>query len=106
MAVLKYKDPTTGEVKTVGAPKISNAPTYVSSTMLASSWVDNTYSFESTYPHVDFDISIEVAPTATVEQFEAFGEAMVCGSATSNVATALNGAPTVDIPILIKVVGK
>lgn len=105
MAVLKYKDPVTGAICTVGAPKI-NAPTYVSSTMLATSWVDNTYSFEADYPHVDFDISIEVAPTATVEQFEAFGEAMICGSADTNIATAINGAPSIDIPIVIKVVGK
>lgn len=81
-------------------------PTFVLSTMLASGWVDNAYSFEADYPPDQYNIQIEVAPTATVDQFEAFGEAMICGSATENVATALNGAPTVDIPIIVKVVAK
>ena len=80
--------------------------THTTMTMLASGWDGGTYSFEDTYPSAQYDISIEVAPTATREQFEAFGEAMICGSADGNVATALNGAPTVDIPILVKVVAK
>lgn len=81
-------------------------PNYVTETMLASGWVDNTYSFEETYPHTSYNISIEVAPTATSEQFEAFGGAMICGSHDSNVATALGDVPTEDIPIIIKVVRK
>lgn len=79
---------------------------YITDTMLAASWMGSTYSFEEAYPHAQYDIEVSVAPTATVEQFEAFGEAMICGSATENVATALNGAPTVDIPIIVKVVAK
>ena len=78
----------------------------VVATMVASSWSDNTYSFESEYPNSEYNVSIEVAPTATVEQFEAFGEAMICGSHDSNVATAINGAPTIDIPVIIKAVRK
>ena len=78
----------------------------VTAAMLASGWSGNTYSFESTYPKASNDISIEVAPTATAEQFEAFGGAMICGSADSNVATAVGDVPTIDIPIIIKVVKK
>ena len=74
--------------------------------MVTSGWAGNTYSFEATYPKESYDISIEVAPTATAEQFEAFGGAMICGSADSNIATALGYVPTVDIPIIIKVVAK
>ena len=79
---------------------------YVVSLMTASGWSGNTYSFESTYPKASYNISVEVAPTATAEQFEAFGGAMICGSADSNVATALGDVPTVDIPVIIKAVKK
>ena len=79
---------------------------YVAATMSTSKWSGNTYSFEATYPNAKYNISIEVAPNATAEQFEAFGGAMICGSADSNVATALGDVPTVDIPIIIKVVAK
>ena len=75
-------------------------------TMLAANWSGNVYSFEEAYPSTQYDISIEVAPTAIAEQFEAFGAAMICGSADSNVATAIGGAPTIDIPIIIKAVKK
>ena len=84
----------------------SSKPTYATATMSASGWSGNTYSFEATYPKASYDISVEVAPTATAEQFEAFGGAMICGSHDSNVATALGDVPTVDIPIIIKVVAK
>lgn len=77
---------------------------FINTTMTASEWSANTYSFESAYPNEYYDISVEVSPTATTEQFEAFGEAMITGSASTNVATALNGAPTIDIPIILKVV--
>lgn len=79
---------------------------FVEATMLASKWEGNTYSFEEEYPHASWNISIEVAPTATVNEFEIFGEAMICGSADSNIATALGDVPTEDIPIIVKVVAK
>lgn len=85
---------------------VLNGKQFVEGTMLASGWTESTYNFEATYPHEQYDISIEVAPTATAEQFEAFGGAMICGSADSNVATALGDVPTVDIPIIIKAVRK
>lgn len=85
-----------------GGPEVS----FVVAALSASGWSDNTYSFEATYPKESYDLSIEVAPTATAEQFEAFGGAMICGSADSNIATALGDVPTVDIPIIIKVVAK
>lgn len=82
------------------------AEIYSKAVMLASGWADNTYSFEAVYPHAEYNISIEVAPTATAEQFEAFGAAMICGSHNSNVATALGDVPAMDIPIIVKVVAK
>lgn len=81
-------------------------PVVTTVTMLASGWSGNVYSFEQEYPAAEWNLSIEVSPTATAEQFTAFGEAMICGSAAENAATALGVAPTVDIPILIKAVAK
>lgn len=80
--------------------------TYVSDTLLASGWVNSTYSFEETYPFASYDIEIQPASTATAEQVEAYGGAMIVGSIDSNVATAKGDVPTVDIPIIIKVVAK
>ena len=75
-------------------------------TMTAAGWIDKQYSFEAAYPNAQYDISIEVAPTATAEQFEAFGAAMICGSATENIATALGDVPAVDVPVIVKAVAK
>lgn len=79
---------------------------YVESIMLTSGWSGQDYSFESNYPNATYDIEIFVAKTATTEQLEAFGTAKILGSATDNVVTALGDVPTVDIPIIIKVVKK
>ena len=84
----------------------ANKTEYSEIIMAAANWVDNTYSFEDTYPSEEYHISIEVAHTATITQFEAFGSAMICGSADSNIATAIGGAPTIDIPIIVKAVSK
>ena len=81
-------------------------PTFTTVTMAAANWSGNIYSFESIYPHASYDISIEVAPTATADQFTMFGSAMICGSIDSNIATALGVVPTADIPIIVKVVAK
>lgn len=93
-------------VEELNAALAAVKPSFVTATMTASGWAGNAYSFEGTYPKESYDISIEVAPTATAEQFEAFGGAMICGNAAENVATALGDVPTVDIPIIIKVVAK
>lgn len=86
--------------------KTLNGTSYVVENMLAALWDGKTYSFEGKYPFAQYDITVEVAPTATGEQFEAFGAAMICGSADSNVATALGDVPAVDIPIIVKAVRK
>ena len=101
---LKFKDPVTGEVHTVGMPKVEDK--YVETTMMASGWVDGKYSFEDVYPHAKYNIEVAVADSATAEQFEAAGEAMIGSSATSNIFTARGDVPTVDIPVVVKVVAK
>lgn len=104
--LLKCIQSTADSADTYANKSVATTGDFSIITMSASKWSNNQYSFESTYPKESYDISIEVAPTATVEQFEAFGEAMICGSHNSNVAKALNGAPTVDIPVIVKVVAK
>lgn len=83
-------------------------PTIASITLVASSWdsTSKTYSFETDYPVATYDIEISLDSTATAEQAEAFNGAQIVGSATSNVVKAYGDVPTVDIPIIIKVVTK
>ena len=78
------------------------------SLLKSSKWdaTTKTYSFESTYPNASYDIEIALDSTATSEQAEAFNDAQIVGSATSNVIKAYGDVPTVDIPIIIKVVEK
>lgn len=83
---------------------VGNSTKSVSYTLPASGWnTSNVYSFESTYPAAKYDLSIEVASSATKAQCEAFTQAMICGSATENTIKALNGKPTVDIPVILRI---
>ena len=87
---------------------LTNKPTVSVFTLLASSWdsTAKTYSFESIYPNASYDIEIALDSTATAEQAEAFNGAQIVGSATSNIIKAYNDVPTVNIPVIIKVVRK
>lgn len=102
--VFAYADMAAAEAKEGSIAHMQPVVTEV--TMLADGWSGNVYSFEADYPAAAWNLSIEVSPTATAEQFTAFGEAMICGSAAGNTATALGTAPAVDIPIIIKAVAK
>ena len=75
-------------------------------TMLSSGWQGKKYSFEATYPVASYDIAIEIADSANQQQSEAFRNASMAGSATTNIVTALGQVPTIDIPIIVKVVRK
>ena len=86
---------------------LTNKPTVSASTLLASNWDSaGTYSFETDYPNTIYDIEVALDSTATAEQAEAFNGAQIVGSATSNIVKAYGVVPTVDIPIIIKVVTK
>ena len=78
--------------------------TVVASTMMATKWTSNKYSFEDIYPVGSYNIEIALNSTATIEQANAFNNAQIVGSATSNIVTAYGPVPTVDIPIIIRVV--
>ena len=85
----------------------TNKPTISTSTMSASGWSSGVYSFESTYPHAEYDIEIEInGDNCTSDQLKAWSGAQLVGSATSNSCKAMGDIPTIDIPIIIKVVVK
>ena len=83
-------------------------PTIIATTLTASNWdsTSKTYSFEAEYPYATYDLEIALNSTATTAQAEAFNGAQIVGSATSNVVKAYGIVPTVDIPVIIKVVRK
>ena len=87
---------------------MARKPIITTTTLLASSWdsTAKTYSFETGYPNASYDIEISLDSTATSEQAEAFNGAQIVGSATSNIIKAYGDVPTVDIPIILKVVTK
>lgn len=84
----------------------SNKPSYVKATMTAAGWNKQakTYSFESSYPHAQYDIEIAYANNCSAEQLDAWNGAMLAGDIESNVVTALGDVPAVDIPIIVEVV--
>ena len=86
--------------------KIKENRTVVASTLTASKWQGNTYSFETEYPHAQYDIAIELGESATLEQAYAFADACLKGSIGTQVITALDIVPTIDIPITIEVIKK
>ena len=83
-------------------------PTITTATLLASNWDSNakTYSFETDYPNASYDIEVALDSTATSEQAEAFNGAQIVGSAASNTIKVYGDVPTVDIPVILKVVTK
>lgn len=81
---------------------------YSETTLLASNWnaTAKTYSFESTYPVASYDIEMWLNSTATDEQAEAFNGAQIESVYGQNVAKARGEVPTIDIPVILKVVAK
>lgn len=80
---------------------------YVNYMLSGSSWSNETYSFESTYPNSKYNLSISVSSTATSAQFDAFTKAKIGSSSTSNIIKALGTVPTsTDIPVVLKMVSK
>lgn len=81
---------------------VANNPIYVEDTLLHTRWSGNQYSFDGAYPPEKWNIDVSIAPGASIPQQEAFGAAMLAGSASSNVLTALGDVPVISIPIIIK----
>ena len=85
---------------------VKESRTVVSSTLTANKWQGKTYSFEDLYPANTYDIAIELGESATKEQAYAFADACLKGSIGTQVITALDIVPTIDIPITIEVLKK
>ena len=83
---------------------VNPSDTIIADTLSSSVWSNGEYSFESTYPASIYDLEIALNSTATTAQAEAFNGAQIAGSATSNVVQAYGIVPTVDIPVIVKVV--
>ena len=88
--------------------KKENKSTVSVITLSAATWDKSakTYSLESQYPHANYNIEIALDSSATAEQAEAFNGAQIVGNAASNVIKAYGDVPTVDIPVILKVVAK
>lgn len=88
----------------IGLPGKENKATIVAGTMLASGWSNGLYSFENTYPVSQYNIEIALDNTATLDQVNAFNNANIVGSASTNTVKAYGTVPSVDIPIIVKAV--
>lgn len=72
-------------------------------TLTAANWsTDNTYNLEVLYPSAKYNLQISISSTATAEQYEAYNQAGIVGDNSTNVLTARNGKPTIDIPVKIQ----
>lgn len=83
----------------------SNKPIYVKMTLTAANWnkTTKTYSLESTYPYAQYDVRVSYAKTCTAAQLDAWNGAGMAGDDVSNIMTAINEVPTVDIPVILEV---
>lgn len=82
-------------------------PSQVELTIEQAKWSGNKYSLEDKYPFSQYDIYIlDYGANVTEEEMFAWGDAMVKGSITENVLTAIGTKPTIDIHLVIEVVKK
>ena len=85
---------------------IAYKPTITTATLLASSWNDGAYSFETDYPNASYDIEVDIdGDNCTDEQLEAWIAAKPLSSSTNKI-NAKGDVPSVDIPIILTVVIK
>lgn len=100
---------TTNGIKPL-ADKISqlvNKEIFVTATLYASGWRPvGLYSFELTWPSSLYDFHIEPDYDCTAEEYDAWADARIVGNAEENILKALGQVPTIDIPIIVKVVMK
>lgn len=103
MAVLKYKDPVTGEIKTVGTPILST-PTFVDATLYSSNWVGEEAPYTYTLTGYDGN-TIEVVEDVnmTMEQLAAIENAKIKSDPRSeeHILYAFGEKPTIDVPVLL-----
>ena len=79
-------------------------PVFIQKDISAAAWSDGVYSFESDFPNANYDIEIELDSTATESQVEAWSSAKVTSVFGTNTMKALGDVPTVDIPVIVKLI--
>lgn len=84
----------------------ANKPMESVITLSASGWAEGVYSLESAYPNETYDIDIALSSTATTAQGEAFDSAQMIGVDGTNTVKCRGEVPTVDIPVVLRVVKK
>ncbi|MGF6375138.1 hypothetical protein M2140_000172 [Clostridiales Family XIII bacterium PM5-7] len=88
--------------------RLERQPYYTEDILVSSNWdsSDQTYNFELTYPNARFEIEIQPRHICTKAQIDAWMLAMIFCSYESNVIKAFGTIPSVDIPIVIRVMEK
>ncbi len=78
----------------------------VNAILSASGWSNSQYSLESTYPKSSYDVEVGIdGDKATDDQYKAWA-ALKPMDSLSNVLKIKGKVPTVDIPVILKVVKK
>lgn len=80
--------------------------TVVTKMLAVDNWQEGVYSFEEEYPSANYDVSLELSSECTTEQIYAFGDALIVGNIETNSCIAKGTVPTIDIPVVLKVVKK
>ena len=78
-------------------------PRFIQMVISAAAWSNGVYSFESDFANMYYDIEVELDSTATSEQLEAWSIAKPTAVFGTNTMKALGDVPTVDIPVIVKV---
>ena len=100
MSVMKYKDPTTGEVKKVGAPKADKSVAFTV-TLTAASWTNNNQTI-SDPRFVSTGYAYTVAPASS--SFVDYADSMVyADDVTTNgqMVFHCDSTPTADLTVNI-----
>ncbi len=112
-AVETEATPTAGSAKALTSGgaftalgKKQNASKTEELVMTASGWSNGQYSLESRYPSNQYDIEIGPSNDATAEQIQAYGMALIPINPDANIVIAKGEVPTVDIPLVVKVVSR
>ena len=79
-------------------------PVFWQKVISADAWLDGIYSFESDFDNKFYDIEVELDSTATTEQLDAWSKAKLTAVFGTNTMKALGDVPTIDIPVIVKVV--
>ena len=77
-------------------------PRFLQRVISATGWSNGTYSFESDFANMYYDIEVELDSIATNEQLEAWNNAKPTAVFGTNTMKALGDIPTVDIPVIVK----